>query len=330
MSNTEQMLSAPRKLLERVTTNLGTHGVKYDESAIRELRQLLLAPPAAQHQGEPVAWVIDTPEGRGADYYCGKGLDRLEPGTKLYTNADSAEVERLREGIAKHWKVVCDQRAELDTLRVRWSEARTLLLELEGDHTLMLQMGASEFGQKECKTLRARLLKLRTYLRTNTEPMANTLAALSASAEPSAPKCEHNNLTYRFGDPAVHCSDCGCVTGYPIGSPVERDEQAAIQEALLWLDDFVARCNGDDRGSCSAVETLRAYVAHTSVGQTATTAYRLIQAGEKILATDQFLGDDAATWRTVTECPVFIGMAYHQGWQPVRRAAPGASNGGAE
>lgn len=31
-----------------------------------------------------------------------------------------------------------------------------------------------------------------------------------------------------------------------------------VEESLLWLDDFVARCNGDDRGSCAAVETLRA------------------------------------------------------------------------
>lgn len=31
-----------------------------------------------------------------------------------------------------------------------------------------------------------------------------------------------------------------------------------VEESLQWLDDFVARCNGDDRGSCTAVETLRA------------------------------------------------------------------------
>lgn len=46
-------------------------------------------------QGESVAWVIDTEDGHGVDYYPGKGLDTLEPGTKLYTQADPAEVERL-------------------------------------------------------------------------------------------------------------------------------------------------------------------------------------------------------------------------------------------
>lgn len=40
--------------------------------------------PAAQHQGEPVAWVIGTADGNGADYYPGKGLDTLEIGAKLY------------------------------------------------------------------------------------------------------------------------------------------------------------------------------------------------------------------------------------------------------
>jgi hypothetical protein len=44
-------------------------------------------------------------------------------------------------------------------------------------------------------------------------------------------------------------------------APIERAE---VDDALLWLDDFVARCNGDDRGSCSAVETLRAALAARS------------------------------------------------------------------
>ena len=33
------------------------------------------------------------------------------------------------------------------------------------------------------------------------------------------------------------------------------------EEALLWLDDFVARCNGDDRGSCSALNAIRSHIA---------------------------------------------------------------------
>lgn len=43
-----------------------------------------------------------------------------------------------------------------------------------------------------------------------------------------------------------------------MSSPVERNEWVKIEKALLWLDDFVSRRNGDSRGSCSAIETLRA------------------------------------------------------------------------
>ncbi|WP_433886914.1 hypothetical protein [Pseudomonas vranovensis] len=209
--------------------------------------------PAAQHQGEPVALPARLPMRSPEDRNLPKGhaggwnacLDEIAKLGPLYTHADAGEVERLREGIAKHWKVVCDHRAELDTLRAQWSEARTLLLELEGDHTLMLQMGASEFGQKECKTLRARLLKLRTYLRTNTEPMANTLAALSASAEPSAPDYprmqrvrahKHTCANVQPGSTEADICDCGAVVdGKAVevqpSAPVERDERAAIKDA---------------------------------------------------------------------------------------------------
>ncbi|OAS07627.1 hypothetical protein AYO08_09800 [Pseudomonas putida] len=39
--------------------------------------------------------------------------------------------------------------------------------------------------------------------------------------------------------------------------PPSAASASEVEESLLWLDDFVARCNGDDRGSCAAVETLR-------------------------------------------------------------------------
>lgn len=43
-----------------------------------------------------------------------------------------------------------------------------------------------------------------------------------------------------------------------------HDGQEAL-EAIEWLDDFVARCNGDDRGSCHSVNVIRA--ALTSLAQ---------------------------------------------------------------
>ena len=114
----------------------------------------------AQHQGEPimlaavgelqedgeggleVQWLL---EGGTAELFHGTVLLVAENAPKLceedgsaevYTHADAGEVERLREGIAKHWKVVCDQRAELDTLRAQlaaiagWTtETRAAVLE---------------------------------------------------------------------------------------------------------------------------------------------------------------------------------------------------------
>ncbi|WP_052081025.1 hypothetical protein [Pseudomonas sp. ML96] len=40
-------------------------------------------------------------------------------------------------------------------------------------------------------------------------------------------------------------------------SPPQSAPAGAVHDALEWLDDFVARCNGDDRGACSSVNILR-------------------------------------------------------------------------
>lgn len=122
-----------------------------------------------------------------------EGLARLAARVARYhkleapTLADPAEVERLRQKVRDLTVSGHQEYTRCEKMRAQLAEAQALLLELEGDHTLMLQMGASEFGPKECKTLRARLAKLRTYLRANVLCAAETLAALSASAEPSAP-----------------------------------------------------------------------------------------------------------------------------------------------
>lgn len=90
----------------------------------------------AQHQGEPVA----LPErksyeesfsvhGQGQIMGWNAYHDEVAKLGPLYTHADAGEVERLRKGIAKHWKVVCDQRSELDTLRAQLQEAVNLIAE---------------------------------------------------------------------------------------------------------------------------------------------------------------------------------------------------------
>lgn len=37
-----------------------------------------------------------------------------------------------------------------------------------------------------------------------------------------------------------------------------------VESALGWLDDFVARCNGDDRGSCEQVNLIRKALEESS------------------------------------------------------------------
>ncbi|WP_447741623.1 hypothetical protein [Pseudomonas laurentiana] len=79
---------------------------------------------SGQVQGEPVAWryrhakpgmswfFTESPDASGCL------VDGFEyEVSPLYVRADPGEVERLREGIAKHWKVLCDQRAEIESLR---------------------------------------------------------------------------------------------------------------------------------------------------------------------------------------------------------------------
>lgn len=52
---------------------------------------------------------------------------------------------------------------------------------------------------------------------------------------------------------------------------------ARLVEALDWIDDFIARCNGDDRGACEAVNRVRAALASN-------TAPELTQAARDVLA----------------------------------------------
>lgn len=55
--------------------------------------------------------------------------------------------------------------------------------------------------------------------------------------------------------------------------------------------------------------------------RTKATEFRLLAPGEKMRSDDQFLADDATTWRQLSDSPVFIGMPYSRGLLPVRRVA---------
>lgn len=75
-------------------------------------------------------------------------------------------VDDLNAHLTAYQTMLPQAEMDCETLRTQRDTAMELLRELEGDHTLMLQMGASEFGPTECRTLRARLVKLRAFLNT--------------------------------------------------------------------------------------------------------------------------------------------------------------------
>ncbi|MCE5988491.1 hypothetical protein LVV83_15775 [Pseudomonas sp. LM20] len=79
--------------------------------------------PADQHQGSKIADALEACE--WTDTPIGNKAIILSAITAL--RADPGEVERLREGISKHWKVVCDKRAELENLRAQLAERDALL-----------------------------------------------------------------------------------------------------------------------------------------------------------------------------------------------------------
>ncbi|KTC25477.1 hypothetical protein AO392_14730 [Pseudomonas putida] len=80
------MFSAPRSLLEEAC-----NGLRITQDRTRKELRALLAQPADQHQGEPVAFYREFVDGRE---YCEKPF--TNDWTPLYTHAEAGEVERLR------------------------------------------------------------------------------------------------------------------------------------------------------------------------------------------------------------------------------------------
>ncbi|WP_054915253.1 hypothetical protein [Pseudomonas sp. NBRC 111117] len=209
-SNTEQMVSVPRSLLEEAC-----NGLRITQDRARKELRALLAQPSTQHQGEPVAWVIfdngfiddHTTDKDLADGWREQGLEV----SALYTHPDAGEVERLHNG------------------HVKSLEALNQQSEKQRDHWI-----------DECKTLRAQLAErdalLRRCLLAVREQhcdegeadfdlplplMSDIDAALSASAEP---KCQDGGMC---ADSSHKCTGC---------ARDERDERALFESA------HVAKC----------------------------------------------------------------------------------------
>ncbi|MFV8987976.1 hypothetical protein [Serratia fonticola] len=71
---------------------------------------------------------------------------------------------------------------------------------------------------------------------------------------PAAPQSDHLKRALKLAGEAKELADRIRAEELTLQAPVVPDDVAA---ALDWIDDFIARCNGDDRGSCNSVNILR-------------------------------------------------------------------------
>ena len=209
MNSTEQMVSVPRidaELMAEPAAPKERISIRRHEAMFRT--RGLLAKPAAQHQGEPVAWA--SPQALEAF----KDVGWMHVGAKdggsaipLYTHADAGEVEQ-----GYHHSVVerlvnrqNELREERDTLRAQLAEA----------HALLRESYAELMAIKAAIGFRGTTLAL----------IGRIDAALSASAEPSAPTCETCSGHGAIGNilNAEPCPDCS------YSAPVLRDERSDFE-----------------------------------------------------------------------------------------------------
>lgn len=144
MSN-NQMVSVPRELVE-FAVGFKRNGHKNltdqrsDQDNAQDKLRVLLERAAEQHQVEPVGYVrAGNLRNLRLVAHCAAiemtGVPRRDGDVPLYTHADHAEVERLRDQLAA-WQALAAERLEVTTgLRAQLAEA----------HSLLHEVGASGF-----------------------------------------------------------------------------------------------------------------------------------------------------------------------------------------
>ncbi|WP_332774285.1 hypothetical protein [Pseudomonas sp. ESBL1] len=216
----------PKHAAETICRSLSAiTGWKIDWHYIGGRTHIKALAPAEQHQGEPVAYLCKA-EGAKWLQYGSKVGDPWKPGevqvTPLYIHADPGEVERLR--------------AELEQRNREKSARQALSISLID----------------EARNLRAQLAERGSLLRDidefmDSEPQIPSLgldlekrlsAALSASAEPSAPKCTHRFMS--LADSPRRCADCDVVEP---SAPVERETSAPLPAIPVNLEEQVQMLN---------------------------------------------------------------------------------------
>ncbi|MBF8793422.1 hypothetical protein IRZ70_11470 [Pseudomonas monteilii] len=198
-SNTE-MVSVPKELLQRIDRMYADGMSIFGEC--EELRAIL-AKPAEQHHGEPVAVTTIGPDDLVAIDLL---VDSIEAGTKLYTHADPGEVERLRANAGKHKLAMDAACGEIDALRAQLREQDALLDEayqrdigtpLKRKIRALSASAEPISGTPLAQLTEAKLLlhtastSLARWLGQDDDPRKQIIAFLEGSAEPSAPIAWH-------------------------------------------------------------------------------------------------------------------------------------------
>jgi len=212
-----------------------------DELERHDLLSIIQA-MAEQHQGEPVAEVEigfnrfnDTGEGLFVKWLLPDGAP-LPAGTKLYTHAGPAEVERLREQVKTLRLMTNDYLVETERLRAQLAERDALVGAIAG-WTTETRAAVLEAFQDE-------LHESASYAWYDAAivDLMKLVEALSASAEPSAPvelKAPEltEDLREILGRPNFTChfiAKALRVMGHSIAHKSE-DEQAAVIHWLLGI-----------------------------------------------------------------------------------------------
>ena len=193
------MVMVPRELADRIAKICMFTMFKEDFRALSEI----LANPAEQHQGEPVA-VLYANGTVLTKADCGDVFDiccKVE--TPLYTHAEPGEVERLRGIIRTHEKTVQEQADHLAYMRTKLAERDALLRDL-------VELGICDTDWAELDDI-----------------LSRAQGALSASAVPSVPSLVECDACPRSGGCVNTCMKAPA-SAKP-SAPVEIDERAAFE-----------------------------------------------------------------------------------------------------
>ncbi|WP_188036226.1 hypothetical protein [Pseudomonas sp. EZ-C24] len=225
MSN-NQMVLAPRELLERLDLGKNT---AVDMAALPELRELL-AKPAEQHQGVPVAVVDEADDGLFVELIYGDNGNPLRRGDKLYTRPAQGEVVGWQFYQQSKWwngdDRIKDHRKNTEAAGIPTRDVYTHAdpAEVERLRTVIEQQ------KNLIESLRAELVESHS---------------IDASAEPCATKCKHPVKCARFdnGEIVDHiCQDCLQV--FKPSAPVEINERAAFERRFPDFDHTL--CSHED------------------------------------------------------------------------------------